>query len=478
VWSAERQHTAVASGAILLFTALAALVVYWLTLAPDLTWAHHGIDGGELITAVYTHGLPHPPGYPLYRLFASWFASLPLGTIAYRFNLFSALTTALAAGFVALTSYQSRLLSLTDKLTANSRGVTAVATGLTFAFASLVWGQATITEVYGLALLLQAAFLWALLTQRTPWLIGLLLGLSITAQLTAWLMLPLALALSPRRCWLRLLGALLLGLLPLALLPWLAAPASPVVWGDPATPGGWWWVVSGQLYRGYALALPPQEVPKRLITWLPIWFSQFTWAGIPLIIAGVIQLTGNKRHTAYWLAGTAVLYLVFALTYLPDDAIVQTLSAWLLLSLLLVPAYQRLSFLALTLPLILLLINFSGQNLRADQQVRVRAEALLPAIPANAIVETSGDPTVFALWYFQHVEGQRPDLVLVDKHLFDFEWYRARLAQQYLTLSGLDQADIAVFRVLNEVKRPYCRASINTGLDNLYTLTCSEETSS
>ena len=478
MWSAERQRTAVTSGAILLCTALAALGVYWLTLAPGLTWAHHGIDGGELITAVYTHGLPHPPGYPLYRLFSSWFARLPLGTIAYRFNLFSALTTALAAGFVALTSYQSRLLSLTDERTANGMGITAVATGLTFAFASLVWGQATITEVYGLALLLLAAFLWALLTQRPPWLIGLLLGLSITAQLTAWFLLPLALALSPRRCWQALLGALLLGLLPLALLPWLASPDSPIVWGDPATPGGWWWVVSGQLYRGYAFALPQHELPARLTAWLPVWFSQFTWAGIPLIVAGVALLAEGQRRTAYWLAGTAVLYLVFALTYLPDDAIVQTLPAWLLVSLLLGPAYQRLSFLAPGLPLILLLINFSGQNLRADQQVRVRAEALLPAIPANAIVETPGDPTIFALWYFQHVEGQRPDVVLVDEHLFAFEWYRKRLAQQNPALSGLNQPDVAVFQVLNEAKRPYCRASINTHLDNLYTLTCSEETSS
>jgi hypothetical protein len=96
----------VTGGAVFAFTLLGALVVYLLTLAPDLTWAHDGVDGGELITAVFTHSLPHPPGYPLYRLLTQPLLALPLGNVAYRFNLFSALTIALAAGLVALTSYQ------------------------------------------------------------------------------------------------------------------------------------------------------------------------------------------------------------------------------------------------------------------------------------------------------------------------------------------------------------------------------------
>ncbi len=455
---------------LLSLVSLLAFCVYLLTLAPDLTWANNGVDGGELITAVYTHGLPHPPGYPLYRLLGQVIGRLPLYPIAYRFNLFSAIAAALAAGVVSVTVYQTAAER-------RSGSLTAVAVGLTLAFAALVWSQATITEVYGLALLLLALFLWALLTERPSWLTGLFLGLSLTAHLTAWLMLPLALALTPRRRWPRLLAGLLVGLLPLALLPWLADPASPVVWGDPTTLRGWWWLVSGQLYRGYTFALPLADLPTRLTAWTPILLSQFTWAGIPLIVAGVMMLPRSERRVAYGLAATAVLYLLFALFYLPDDAINHTLPAWLLLGLLLSPAYQRLSILALCLPLILLLINFSGQNLRADQQVRERAEALLPAIPRAAIVETPGDPTIFALWYFQHVEGQRPDVVLVDEDLFAHDWYRARLASLYPALAGLEQPDLSVFQAANVGERPYCQATINTHLAP-YNLTCAEETSS
>ena len=45
-----------------------ALALYARTLAPGLTWAHHGADGGDLLAAALTHGVPHPSGYPAYQL--------------------------------------------------------------------------------------------------------------------------------------------------------------------------------------------------------------------------------------------------------------------------------------------------------------------------------------------------------------------------------------------------------------------------
>jgi MFS family permease len=450
-------------------TTLAALFIYYLTLAPDLTWANYGADGAELITAVVTHGGPHPPGYPLYLLLGRLFYHLPLEPVAYRFNLLSAVCLALAAGFVALTARQSP----PDER--GTSGAAAIALGLTFAFAPLVWSQAIISEVYALALLLLAAFLYTLFTRRLTLLSGLLLGLSATAHATAWLMLPLALAFKPRRAWPLLLAGLLLGLLPFAALPWLIRESSPVVWGDPTTLAGWWWLVSGQLYRGYLFALPPEEWARRLAAWGPVLLSQFTWAGLPLIVAGLVRLPRPERRGAYWLGGTAVAYLLFAFFYAAPDAIINSLPAWLLLSLLLRPAYHKLNHLALFLPLILLLIHFNGQTLQTDQQVRERAEALLPAIPRAAIVETSGDATIFALWYFQHVEGQRPDLILVDRELLAYDWYRVRLARLYPDLAALDQPDAAVFQTANRGKRPYCQVSLAPPQATPYTWWCLEE---
>jgi hypothetical protein len=69
---------------------LFSLSTYLATLAPSITWRHDGADGGDLITAAYTLGIPHPTGYPLYVLLARLFTFLPWGGIAYRVNLMSA----------------------------------------------------------------------------------------------------------------------------------------------------------------------------------------------------------------------------------------------------------------------------------------------------------------------------------------------------------------------------------------------------
>ncbi|MBE9508758.1 MAG: DUF2723 domain-containing protein, partial [Chloroflexi bacterium] len=83
------------------------LVVYLLTLPPTLTWAHHGADGGDLVTAVARGSIPHPPGFPTYLLLGELFIRLPWGDPAWRLNLMSAV---LAVGAVGLTAAAIRLL--------------------------------------------------------------------------------------------------------------------------------------------------------------------------------------------------------------------------------------------------------------------------------------------------------------------------------------------------------------------------------
>ena len=78
--------------------ASASLAVYIRTLAPTVT----GEDSGEFITAAWSLGIPHPPGYPLWLILAKLFSFLPIGTVAYRLNLMSAILDAAAVGLLAL----------------------------------------------------------------------------------------------------------------------------------------------------------------------------------------------------------------------------------------------------------------------------------------------------------------------------------------------------------------------------------------
>ena len=85
---------------ILLF--LIALTVYLFTLCPTVYVG----DSGELITAAYTTGVPHPPGYPLFCILGKLISFLPIGTIAFRMNLMSSLfgAVALFVFYIFLTS--------------------------------------------------------------------------------------------------------------------------------------------------------------------------------------------------------------------------------------------------------------------------------------------------------------------------------------------------------------------------------------
>lgn len=449
-----------------LLVTLVAFAVYYLTLAPDLTWANHGVDGGELITAAYTLGIPHPPGYPTYVLLSKLFSYLPVGTIAYRFNLFSAVCMALAAGFVAVLAGRwgwgkenVRPLQLPDFLP-------PIAAGLTFAFVPLVWGQALIAEVYALNLLFLATLLWALLTKRPLWLAGLLLGLSLTSHLTSYLMLPLALALTPPTQWPRLGVGILAGLSPLLLLPWLAQNDSPLAWSEPVTWRGWYWLVSGRLYHGNALALPVTELLPRLIQWSRSLVEQFAWLGLPLLVVGLAETWSEKKRVYGLFLATAVLYAILSLGYHTEDAAVFFLPGLLLLSILLISGLRWLGPLSLLLPLALLTLNFHKQNLRHEAPIRPQAELLLAEAPPSAILLTPGDQTMFALLYFHYVEKQRPDLILVDSNLLAFEWYRNRLSRQYPELGALEIDDLVHFREYNSQNRWFCTVSLITSDTN------------
>jgi hypothetical protein len=113
----------------------AGLAVYCATLAPGLTYV--SLDGNELATVPHRLGLLHSPGYPFYTWVGKLFTCLPVGDVAYRMNLLSAVGAAGAAA----------LLYGIVLLLARSRAA-ALFAALLFAFSPTLWSQAVITEVY------------------------------------------------------------------------------------------------------------------------------------------------------------------------------------------------------------------------------------------------------------------------------------------------------------------------------------------
>jgi Protein O-mannosyl-transferase TMEM260-like len=134
-------------------------------------------DGGEFQTNIYRLGVSHT-GYPLFFLLAKlWTLLLPIGSIAYRANLFSAL-------FGALTVV---LVYATMRTLVTSRGA-ALVTALLLTVSRVEWSQSIIPRVYTLnsffvVLLVLLAALY-LSGRISAWWLVFAFGLSLTNHRT------------------------------------------------------------------------------------------------------------------------------------------------------------------------------------------------------------------------------------------------------------------------------------------------------
>ena len=103
-------------------------------------------DWGEMQTVSHVLGVAHPTGYPTYVLLG-WLAQLvPIGSVAFRLNLLSAV---LVAGALATVCAIAGRLGV--------RPVLAIAGALALGAVGTVWAAATVAEVNPLHLLLVRA---------------------------------------------------------------------------------------------------------------------------------------------------------------------------------------------------------------------------------------------------------------------------------------------------------------------------------
>ncbi len=161
--------------------AFSSLALYTRTLAPGLLLG----DSGEFQTLVYTLGMTHPTGYPVFVLLGRLFTLLPIGELAWRANLFVAILAALTLACVYLSL---RLLV----------GWRLAALAGTFALAvnPLFWFYAVVAELYIPACAFIAAIVLLLLLWRQSenprflFTAGLLGGLSLGVHSTVALIAP------------------------------------------------------------------------------------------------------------------------------------------------------------------------------------------------------------------------------------------------------------------------------------------------
>ena len=426
----------------------ALLVVYGATMAPTLTWAHYGADGGDLVTAVARGSIPHPPGFPTYLLLGELFIRLPWGEPAWRLNLMS---TVLATGAAALTVAAIRLLlrsRIRNSQFAIRNSQSAICAGLSLGLAPLFWSQALIAEVYAPAAFFAALVGYLALRGGPAWVLGLAWGVGMGAHPTLLFMAPLVVwgawkkpGFSKKTWFLAQTGLL-------ALLGWgvmygpvlLARSGVPSPWGDVSTLSGWWTLVSGWMYHGYLFSLPPAAWSQRLLAWAGLLARQFTPWGALLAGLGWVRLWRRWRSLACASALTFGAFSLYAVGYNTADSLVYLALAlplaalWLGMGLAqaanwLEKRLPRGAWLLLLLPLLQALLFWGQMDLSGDRAAVEWAERVLEEAPPQAMLLTAQDAHTFTLWYVHDVLDERPDVVVVDQDLWGQEPYRRMMAE-------------------------------------------------
>jgi len=418
------------------------LIAYLLSMPKGLTWANHGADGGDLITAAMTLGVPHPSGYPTYTLLGWLFSRLPIGTPAWRVGLLSAVAMAGAAFFV-----HQIIAQKTD-----SR-IAALVGAWSFAAVPLVWGQAIIAEVYGVNLFFVGLLLW-LLNRRNFFWTGVVFGLALGTHLTIIFWLPVvAYAIIRHSSFVTrnfILG-FLFGTVIFLYLP-IRAGQGAITWGEPNTIAGFWALVSGQIYQGYLFNVSTAAMGGRL-SLLVDYFWQAGLPGLFLAGVGVYKIWQQNRSLILATTLSTAGYVFYALSYGTADSFIYILPLFLLMGVaagmgtadilaqVLSPQGRRWTgVLMLAATLILGGAHFKTLDLRADVTAENFWMATMSEMPPDAIVFSGKDRYTFALWYARYALKYRTDVTIIDTRLTAFDWYRASLPQENLTFENASEA--------------------------------------
>ena len=259
-----------------------------------------------------------------------------------------------------------------------------------------------------------------------------------------------------------LLKALLVLVLPLLLylyIPWrapftpylrlsLSADKELVLYHN--TPQGFWNLVMGQMFRGELGYRTETLTRLRMVA--ELLRDQFGLVGVALGLLGVLRLALGRRWALLALTGLAYLAnVVFTLVYFIGDIFVLFIPSYLVFALWLAlgaatlgegvgeglvrwkgspvrygpweEGYQKMisgirSLVALAavvplciLPLTLLARNYPQLDQSHNYEVRDRWRTILTEpLPRQAILVSNDRDEIMPLWYYQFVEGRRPDL--------------------------------------------------------------------
>jgi len=441
-------------GVIALLIFALALAVYNATLTPSLSYKSP--DGNELATIPYILGLAHSTGYPLYTWLGKLFTYIPIGDVAHRVNLMSAV---LGAAGVAI------LYGIVLLIT--RRRLVAAFTALLFAFSLAFWSQTGIAEVYAPNVFMVTLTVWLLLkwgefgkgaegpasgSSATllflafAFVFGLSLGTHLSnlgfAPAFAFYILLVDWRMVYRRPWVLLLGALLfvLGCLQFLWLPYKASTLNdPLMMRDaPRTLEGIYRYTLGA-FPQMKFAFPLWAIPDRIVLYLHLLRQNLGVWGILLGLYGMVEMAFRDVKKFYLFIGMYLVHVFFFVQYRVFDLDVFFIPAHLLYAIFVGYGVHRLVVyihdsvegsegaegkvwrVALNAGVALLLAfpvvgqvraNWEANDYSNDTAINDFYENVWEILPQGSVLIGQGGVFGYDMFYWRLVYNVRPDVVI------------------------------------------------------------------
>ncbi len=458
--------------AVTVLLILISFAVYLMTMSRSVGFT----DSGELATVVYTLGIAHPTGYPLFTLLGRCWSMIPFpGEEILRLNALCALLTAVAVGiFFKVTIAFRRSSTLFHSRNRKQDGTSdsaflfaSVLASLIVGFSTTFWSQAVEFEVYALHLVLVLLTMWAFICgideqvkeqlqiSRKLFLFAFILGLSFSNHMTTIL-------LAPGFLWLyfhvfgynktsfgrtfTMVPMFLLGLSIYFYLPVRSSSHPLLDWGHPATLERLFWHISGKQFRVWMFS-GWDVVQKQLMYYRDNIFSEFHFVVIVCMIVGALYLWKRSRQLLVFLAllfCTTILYAVnydifdigsyFLLSYL----VLGWFSAFGICSLLQWSKDKHgwmnktLAVMVVAIPLGQIALHWNNadetMNRLPEQFV---AESFSHLEPHAVVISSQWDYWISPSLYYQFIGNSRRDITVIDKSLLqNRSWYFLQMEQQ------------------------------------------------
>lgn len=457
--------------------------------APGVLYA----DAGELLTAVASKGVAHPPGFPLYLIFGGFWldAAHALGAApASSLNAFSAVCAGIAAAG-ATWGASILLASQWPEAKPLERRLLAACAGLLVGFGPTLFDFSLGIEVYAFHMALVSfavAFAMAALgarkdpeAVRATVLSGLFAGGALAVHhATIAVILPgLAVLLWRREAGRRrarrvglFMAAMVPGLLAYASLPLRAPRWAALNWGNPSNPFRFWVHISARVYQ-VNIESSPAVIAEHARRFLEAYRDEFSLPGLALALLGAVAFWKRGRLAVGGLLTIILGDIAFAVRYeIAEDQAAYYLPTFLATSVLAVlgmaavlerlktPGGRRVAAAAALAGT----LAFTGHDvlLRAgrarDGRAPETAANVLASLPEGALAFTPEWNLYAPVMAAQDVDGKRPDALVLDVLLLRRGWYLDAFARRHPERAAEVNAELSAYRTRLadwEEGRPY-----------------------